>query len=301
MTLLARTKAFLFLTFLSLTGLQAQEMLCNVSINASRIQSDKSVFDNMRETITQYINYQKWTTDEFTGQERIRANMQIIVEQRPSPDYFTCTMNLQVYRTAYNSTYETLLLNLSDKNFNFSYVPFQQMAFVDNTYTDNLTAMLNFYVYILLGFDYDSYGQNGGDPYFRKAQEVVNLASASSNEKGWRAAEDDRNRFWVAENLLNSRYKGFHAVVYKYHRQGLDMMESNPNNARRAILDSLKEMQRLNRSNPLLVLTRVFLDAKNEELVSVFTKAFANDKKEFLQIMTDLDPSRMPQYNKINQ
>jgi hypothetical protein len=280
-------------------SLPAQELLCNVSINASRIQSDKSVFDNMRETITQYINYQKWTPDEFSGQERIRANLQIIVEQRPSPDYFTCTANLQVYRTAYNTTYETLLLNLSDKNFNFTYVPFQQMAFVDNTYTDNLTALLNFYVYILLGFDYDSYSLNGGDPYFKKAQEIVNLASASSNERGWRAAEDDRNRFWLTENLLNSRYKGFHNVVYKYHREGLDQMESNPSKARRAIMESLKEMQRLNRSNPLLVLTRVFLDAKNQELAQAFGKAFANDKKEFLQIMTDLDPSRMPQYNKI--
>ncbi|MEL6651569.1 MAG: DUF4835 family protein [Bacteroidota bacterium] len=278
---------------------QAQEVLCNVSINAGRIQSDRTVFDNMRETITQYVNFQKWTTDEFTGQERIRCNLQIIVNQRPSPDYFSCSMTFQVYRPVYNTTYETLLLNVSDNLFNFTYVPFQQMTFTENTYTDNLTALLNYYVFLALGFDYGSFSPNGGDPYFRKAQEIVNLASSASNEKGWRAGDSDRNRFWLSENLLNSRYKGFHTVLYKYHRDGLDMMESNPNNARRAILDSVKEMQRVARSNPLLMLSKTFTDAKHEELTKVFTKAFVNDKKEFLQIMQELDPAHSNEYNSI--
>lgn len=278
---------------------QAQEILCNVSINAGRIQSDRTVFDNMRETITQYVNFQKWTNDEFTGQERIRCNLQIIVNQRPSPDYFSCSMNLQVYRPVYNTTYETLLLNVSDNLFNFTYVPFQQMTYTENTYTDNLTALLNYYVFLALGFDYGSFSPNGGDPYFRKAQEIVNLASSASNEKGWRAGDSDRNRFWLSENLLNSRYKGFHTVLYKYHRDGLDMMESNPNNARRAILDSVKEMQRVARSNPLLMLSKTFTDAKHEELTKVFTKAFVNDKKEFLQIMQELDPAHSNEYNSI--
>ncbi|MEL7339313.1 MAG: DUF4835 family protein, partial [Bacteroidota bacterium] len=145
-----------------------QEILCNVSINAGRIQSDRTVFDNMRETITQYVNFQKWTNDEFTGQERIRCNLQIIVNQRPSPDYFACSITFQVYRPVYNTTYETLLLNVSDNLFNFTYVPFQQMTYTENTYTDNLTALLNYYVFLALGFDYGSFSPNGGDAFFRQ-------------------------------------------------------------------------------------------------------------------------------------
>ncbi|MEL7532460.1 MAG: DUF4835 family protein [Bacteroidota bacterium] len=293
-------RTLLVFGFMAITQLGiSQELLCNVSINSGRIQSDKTVFDNMRETITQYVNFQKWTNDEFTGQERIRCNMQIIINQRPSPDYFTASLTMQVYRPVYNTNYETLLINIQDNLFNFSYVPFQQMTYNENTYTDNLTALLNYYVFIALGFDYGSYAPNGGDPYFRKAQEIVNVASSSANEKGWRAGESDRNRYWLVENLLNSRYKGFHTVLYKYHRDGLDKMESDPNKARRAILDSVKEMQRVARSNPLLMLSKTFTDAKHEELTKVFTKAFVNDKKEFLQIMQELDPAHSNEYNSI--
>ncbi|RMG59587.1 MAG: DUF4835 family protein [Bacteroidetes bacterium] len=292
----------LLLTLLPLLlslSLPAQELLCNVSIDAGRIQSDRTVFEDMQQNISRYINFQKWGTDEFQAQERIRCNLQIVVTNRPAPDYFQCTANLQVYRTAYNTTYETLSLNIQDERFNFRYVPYQQMVFVDNTYNDNLTALLNFYAYIILGFDYDSYAPNGGVPYFRKAQEIVNLASSASQEIGWRSSETNRNRYWLVENLMNSSYRSFHSIMYKYHRQGLDMMESNPAQARRAIMDSLRELQRLSRQNPLLMLLKVFLDAKDDELVKVFQNAFVNDKKEFVQLMQDLDPSNMARYNSV--
>ena len=277
----------------------AQELLCNVSIDASRIQSDRTVFEDMQQAISRYINFQKWTNDEFGARERIRCNLQIVITQRPSPDYFVGSINLQVYRPVYNTQYETLLLNISDNKFNFRYVPFQQMTFVDNTFNDNLTAVLNYYIFIILAFDYDSFSPNGGNPYFRKAQEIVNLAQSASNESGWRANEDPRNRYWLTENLMNSSYRAFHNILYKYHRQGLDMMESNASNARRAIMDTLKELQRLNRQNSLLVLTKTFLDAKDDELVKVFTEAFVNDKKEFVELMQDIDPSNIAQYSSV--
>lgn len=280
-------------------SLQAQELLCNVSIDAGRIQSDRAIFEDMQQSISRYINFQKWGTDEFQAQERIRCNLQIVVTNRPGPDYFMCTANLQVYRTVYNTTYETLTLNIQDERFNFRYVPYQQMVFVDNTYNDNLTALLNYYAYIILAFDYDSYSPNGGLPFYRKAQEIVNLASSASQEAGWRSNETNRNRYWLVENLMNSSYRSFHTIMYKYHRQGMDMMESNPAQARRAIMDSLRELQRLSRQNPLLMLLKVFLDAKDDELVKVFQNAFVNDKKEFVQLMQDLDPSNMARYNSV--
>ena len=277
----------------------AQELLCNVSINASRIQSDKQVFDDMQKTFSEYINFKTWTSDVFDSQERIRANIQIVISNRPTADYFVAQATIQLYRPAYNSTYETLLLNLSDNNFNFNYVPFQQLTFVDNVYRDNLTALLNFYVYLILGFDYGSYSPNGGNLYFRKAQEIVNLASSQANEQGWRSSESQRNRYWIVENLTNSRYRRFHDVLYKYHREGLDMMESDVNKGRKAIMETLRTMKDLSRQNPLLVLSKVFLDAKDKELVKVFSEAFPNDKQEFIQIMQDLDPSNIGQYSSI--
>ncbi|MEM7655408.1 MAG: DUF4835 family protein [Bacteroidota bacterium] len=295
------TSLFLFCSLLmtNVAGLSAQELLCNVSIDASRIQSDRSVFDDMQQNISRYLNFQKWTKDDFVGEERIRCNMTLIVMNRPSPDYFACNLNLQVYRPTFNGTYETITLNLSDVNFSFRYVPFQQMPFVENTYTDNLTALLNFYAYIILGVDYDTFSPSGGMPYFRQAQEIVNLAVSASNERGWNSSENNRNRYWLVENLMNSRYKGFHTILYKYHRQGLDQMESKPDQARRAMMDSLRELKRLNQQNPLLVLTKTFLDAKDGELVKVFKNAFVNDKKEFVQIMQEVDPSNIAQYNSV--
>ena len=211
-------------------GSWSQELLVNVSIDDSRIQSDKSVFDDMQQNISRYLNFQKWGKDEFEAKERIRCNLQIVVQDRPAPDQFSCIANLQVYRPVYNTTYETLILNISDANFSFRYVPFQQMTYVDNTFNDNLTALLNFYAFLILGMDYDSFGPEAGMPYFRKAQETVNLASSgAAGRKGWRSGEDNRNRYWLIENIMNSSYKAFHTVIYKYHRQGMDQMESPGN------------------------------------------------------------------------
>lgn len=279
--------------------LQAQELFCTVNIDANRIQSDQQVFEDMEKNITEYLNFNEWTDDEFTTQERIRCNLQIVVRQRPAPDYFQCQANLQVFRPVYNSTYETVVLNVRDVSFNFRYVAFQNLQFTQNTYTDNLTALLNYYAYLILGFDYATFSPDGGIPFFQQAQEIVNLAASASQEVGWEARESNRNRYWQIENLLNSSYKGFHQMLYQYHRQGLDQMESNPAQARKAILGTLQELERLHEQNPLLLINKMFLDAKQTELVSFFNNAFPNDKKQFVEIMQEVDPSNMAQYSSV--
>ncbi|MDP5172688.1 MAG: DUF4835 family protein [Bacteroidia bacterium] len=281
--------------------LAAQELLVNVTVDASRIVSDKSVFDDLQQAISRYLNFQQWSTDKFEGSERIRANMTIIVQSRPAPDQFVCQLNLQVYRPVYNTTYETMLFNHSDKKFNFTYVQFQPLQFVENTFTDNLTSLLNYYAYIMLALDYDSFSPSGGAPYVRKAQEILNLAVSSALESGWRANEDNQNRYWLVENMQNSRYRSFHEAMYKYHRQGLDMMESTPAQGRRAITAALKDIERLHQQDPILMITRAFLNAKEDELVKVYQAAFINDKKEFLQIMQEIDPANIGTYEKVNE
>lgn len=292
----------LFCLFMALPSVSnGQELLINVTVDASRIQSDRSVFEDLQQAISQYLNFQQWTNDKYESTERIRGNLQIVVRERPAPDQFVCQMNLQLYRPVYNTTYETMLFNHSDKSFSFTYVQFQPLQFVENTYNDNLTALLNYYVYIMLAFDYDSYSASGGAPYVRKAQEILNLAVSASSQSGWKANEDNQNRYWLVENLQNSRYRSFHEAMFKYHRQGLDQMESSPAQGRRAIIAALKDIQRLHQQDPILMLTRVFLNSKKDELVKVFQGAFVNDKKEFLQVMQELDPANMAAYEVVNE
>ena len=294
-------RSFLFaLFFSSLASLSAQELLVNVSIDASRITSDRSVFEDLQQAISQYFNFQQWTSDKFESQERIRANFQLVVQSRPAPDQFVCQMNLQVYRPVFNTTYETLLLNHSDRNFSFTYVQFQPLQRIENTFNDNLTSLLNYYAFIMLALDYDSYAPSGGAVYVQKAQDILNLAGSSAQESGWQASEDNQNRYWLVENLQNSRYRSFHEAMYKYHRQGLDQMETAPAQGRKAILAALKDIQRLHQQDPILMLTRVFLNSKKDELVKVFQGAFVNDKNEFLQIMQEIDPANIGTYNAVN-
>ncbi len=282
-------------------SLQAQELQVSVNIDYNQVgQGDKLIFQEMQRAINEYLNFTEWTQDEFSYQERIRCNFRIIINQRPSADYFRCTANIQIYRPVFNSTYETPLANLSDKNFNFNYIIGQPLQYNENSYTDNLTALLNFYANLILGFDYGSFGPNGGTEYFKRAQNWVNLA-ASSPEQGWTSSGvTQNNRFWLAENLTNSSYRAFHSALYNYHRQGLDQMTENMPKARRSILDSLRDMQKVFRQNPLLMVVRVFLDAKDGELVKVFQGAFPNDKKVFLELMQDIDPANIEKYKKVN-
>jgi hypothetical protein len=287
---------------LGMSSLSAQELLATVSINSQAMQGDRQVFKDMEQNISRYLNTTAFSRDKFEGFERIRIGLQIIVTQQPSSDYFVCNANIQVYRPAYNSTYETSLLTIRDNQFSFRYIPYQNLTYVENTYNDNLTALLNFYAFIILGFDYDSFSPNGGAPFFQRAQEIVNLASSSSQEAGWKGSEQTmKNRFRLVENLQNNAYRLFHQLIYKYHRSGIDQMSESPERGRKAILASLRDLQRIHRQNPQLYITKLFLDSKNQELVKVFTEAFTNDKKEFLTIMQDLDPTNMPKYSSIEE
>jgi len=292
---------FFLTAFLSVNILFAQQLNCSVSIDYNQAggQSDRMIYQDMQQAITEYINFQEWNSDEMEFFERIRVNFRIIVNQRPSADYFRCTGNIQIYRPTYNSTYETVLVNINDNNFNFRYVIGQPLQFNENIYTDNLTALLNYYAYIILGFDYGSFGKGEGKQYFKKAQEWVSLA-ASSPEQGWNSAGiAQNNRFWLAENLTNSSYSPFHDLLYNYHRMGLDQLTENIPRARRTILDGLRDLQKLVRTNPLLMISRMFLDAKSDELIKVFNGAFVNDKKAFVELMQDIDPKNSDKYNAV--
>ena len=294
-----RTVLFsLLLTLFAVSG-YSQEIQCQVSINTSQISGNKQIFDDLRKAIEEYINQRKWTDMKYEPYERIKCQMQLIISQRPSVDYMRGSMQIRVIRPVYNSTYETITFNYKDPNFNFQFVQFTQLQFSENQYIDNLTTMLNFYAYMIIGIDQASYSLESGIPYFQKAQNMVNLGGNNSSESGWQSFEDNKNRYWVAQNLINSSYSKYHNIYYDWHRKGLDVMEKDVNKGRGVILNCLKEMQKLNRSNPGLIMTRVFMDAKANEIVGVFGDAMDNDKRQVIAILEDLDPGNLQQYNKI--
>jgi hypothetical protein len=211
-------------------------------------------------------------------------------------------MQVQAIRPVYNSTYETLTFNFNDPDFRIEYTATQTLQFSENTYIDNLTSLLNFYAYMILGMDYDTFGPEAGLPYFQKAQQVLNLAAANSSEPGWQPGGNFlRSRYWVMENLLNGSYKSFHTLLYRYHREGLDKMHKDPQAAREILLQVLAEMVRFNQENPNSTLIRLFIDSKGTELMQTFRKSLPEQKQRFVAAMKLIDPNNLTVYENLLQ
>lgn len=283
-----------------LMPLHAQELFCKVTIDATQATGEKQSIQSMQDAFQRFLNNTKWTNDQFLPEERVKCFMNIIINDRQE-NRFKCFMNLRVVRPVYGSTYESTLCNLSDKNFDFVFTPFQELQYAEGQYIDDITSLLSFYAYQILGFDYASFSNNGGVLYFQKAQDILNLASGSM-EAGWTQRSTNnpmQSRYGLSENMNNGSYKNFQTALYKYHREGLDKMEADPAKARKSILEAVKLVQQLNASAPLLRCVRVFLDAKSSEMIAAFTKAQPNEKNEFVQTMQSLDPMNAGKYNEV--
>lgn len=287
----------LLLSLLASTG-DAQELNCRVRIQTPNAQAiDRSVFQSLERDITQYMNGRRWTNTEYDPQERINCSLTIVFTSVPSVERFEGTCQVQVVRPTYGSTYETLVLNFNDPDFNISYNSFQPLDFSEVTYVSNLTALLNAYAFLILGADADSFEPGGGIPHYQRALAVVNLAQ-TGNEKGWRAPDGVRNRYWLVENLLNNSYSALHDITYTYHRKGLDLMGTRPEEARKNIAGCIDQLEKLFRFNPSVYAIRVFLDGKSNELTLIYMKASPEQKARFLEVMALVDPSNMNTYER---
>lgn len=288
---------------LVLSFLWAQELLPIVNIQAPGIQGiDRSILQQFQRDIAQYLSTNRFSEDVFAPNERIKCLINIVITGLPSPTRFEGTMQVQAIRPVYNSTYETLTLNFNDPDFRVEYTATQTLQFSENTYIDNLTALLNFYAYLILGMDYDSFGPEGGLPYFQKAQQILNLAAANSSEPGWQPTGNFlRSRYWLLENLLNSSYKSFHTLFYRYHREGLDKMHKDPAAAREVLLQVLNDMVRFSQENPNSVLVRLFVDTKGTELMQAFRRSLPEQKQRFVAAMRQLDPNNFSVYENLLQ
>jgi hypothetical protein len=290
--------AILILMLASITG-SAQEFICQISVSSPQVQgSDRTVYQEMQQQLYEFVNSQKWTNYEFRHEEKIECTMMITVSDRISTDEFKGTINIQLRRPIYKTSYNSVVLNYIDKDFQFKYLEGQNLEFNENTYTSNLTSTIGFYIYMFLGLDFDTYSKNGGTPYYQKAQNIVNSAQ-NSPERGWKAFETLKNRYWMVENLLNPKYAGLRDFLYKYHRTGLDVMTENMDIGRSAISESIDLLKMVNREQPGLFALQLFLEAKGDELVNIFSQASPMDKTRVVNTLKEIDPANSQKYQKI--
>ena len=283
----------------------AQELNCTVTINSDQIEgSNKQVYETLKQGIEEYMNQNRWTNMTFAEAEKIECSMLIVVKQVLGNSY-SCEMTLQSRRPVYGTTYTTPLLNFKDNAFNFTYQEFDRIEWQQNQFTTNLTAMLAYYCYLIIGHDLDSYQRLGGTPCFRMCEEIVNACQSASMEgseqKGWLAFDSNRNRYALINNLQDEAFKKYRNFYYEYHRLGLDEMSGNVTNGRARIAAGLPVLKEAYRARPATYVINTFLDAKADELVDIFRKGTDKEKKEVYDLLIDIDPTRQNTYDRINE
>lgn len=290
---------FLFGLLLGQYGL-AQELNCQVSVVSPQLQgtTQKQIFDQMQKSIYEFMNNTKWTKDNYTAAERIDCSILINVQTQLSTDEYTGTIQVQSRRPIFKSSYYSPVLNYIDEKFQFKYQQYQQLEFNINNFSTNLTSVLAYYAYIVIGFDYDSYSNLGGTEYLQKAQIIVGNAQ-SAGEPGWKSYESNKNRYWLVENALQPVFQPIRECSYKYHRLGMDIMNEKPDEGRKIILQSLDLLIGVYKSRPASFNMELFFNAKADELVNIFSKGLPDEKSKAVETLTTVDPAKTIKYSKI--
>lgn len=292
---------FLLLIILIPSLVKSQEFICQVSVNSPQIEgTEKKVFQTLQTELYDFINNRKWTNYIFKTEERIECSIMITVTERISSDQFKAKANIVLQRPVYKTSYNTNLLNLVDNDFDFKYIEYEPLVYSDDAFTSNLTSMIAYYLYVMLGYDADSFSKFGGTPYFEKARAVVNAAQ-NTPDRGWKAYENQKNRFWLVENILNSSYQPFREGMYTYHRTGLDLMSENMDMGRSGVNECLEGIQRVNREKTGLYIIQLFVNAKRDELINIYSQAAPMDKTKTVNILKEIDPANSSRYQQIMQ
>ena len=284
-----KRSVLILLAVMLLCSLRAQEFRCAVSVNYQKLQSttqsyestDKRVFDNMKQALEDFINSRRWTNLEFEQHEKIDCSFSLILSERTSPTDFKGQISIQMRRPVFNSSYTTGLFNyIESADFMFVYNESQPLDYDMNTFYGNLSSAVSYYVYIMLGIYFDSYGMNGGEQFYEVARTICQISLMS----------EQKARYWFQENHTNSAYNGLHTVYYQYHRMGLDMMTKDQKQARENIIGALQILQQVHKVKPNLLSVQQFVDVKITELVSIFTPAPPEEQKQVYDVIKELSP-----------
>lgn len=295
-----RLCAGILLFFLGITFLSAQELNCKVEINSDKVQAtNKQVFETLQTAITEYLNENHFTNAQFAVNERIECRMFFtIAEYSTDTNTFKGDLQVQSSRPVYNSSYTTTLLNFKDTKIEFTYQENEPLTFSHTTMESQLTAILNYYAYLIIAIDFDSFSPKGGQEYFDLCSNVVQMAQ-SSGETGWKAFEDTKNRSAVLSSYTDPSTSAIRDLLYTYHRLGLDEMALTPDKGRAQITSTLDVIQQIYQANSMSVALSIFKDAKLDELVNIYTKGTTDERKKAYDILSPVYPTEMTRINMI--
>lgn len=303
-----RKRILLVLVFaVSVAVSQGQEIQARLTVITPKVstQVDKKVFQTLQTSLTNFLNSRRWTTDGFQPGEKIQCNFLLNIDQEMGNNIYKGKLTVQAARPVYNTSYDSPIMNFLDDNVTFRYVEFQPIEFNENRIQGNdplaanITAVLAYYVNLILGFDYDSFSLRGGDNYFKKAWNIVNNAPENKDIGGWKSFESIRNRYWLAENLNNNRFALVHDALYSYYRSGMDLFYENEEAGRNGILNCLSFLSTINTENPNSMVLQFFFQGRSTELVKVFSKANADQKARARELLARLDITNAAAYKEL--
>lgn len=288
-----------------LNNAHAQELNARVTVVTQQVGNNvmRSTFKTLENALTNFLNNRKWSDQSFRPNEKIQCNFLLNVGPTDDPNVFSAQLTVQSARPAFNTSYNSPIVNFKDDQVTFKYVEFQQLEFNDNrvagndALASNITAVFAYYAYMILGFDFDSFSPKGGLPYYTKAQNVVNNAPDGRGIAGWKPFDGIRNRYWLVENMMNPRYDKIHTVYYEYYRNGIDQIYDSENTARTNILATLEGLQEFNRENPNTMINQFFFQGKAIELIQLFSKAEASQRIAARTLLSKIDLTNSTKYN----
>jgi len=284
-------------------GIYSQEFRCNIQVVSQQIQgTNKQVFQTLQNAMFEFMNNRVWTDHAYTMEERIECNMMFNITEQMSADEFKGTLTVQARRPVYNTNYNTTTLNFVDNDIRFRYVEFAPLEFDLNSHLSNLTSILAFYAYFILGIDYDTFSLMGGTPYFNNAERIV-LNAQNAAETGWKPMDDiaHKNRYWLVKDMIDTEYEPVRAFNYRYHRLGLDVMDEKIAEGRAEITNSLELLQQVyrRRPDPYMYLLRLVFDSKVDEIVNVYTESYPEERARVYDILVEVDKPNANKYKAI--
>ena len=294
----------LFFSF-SVILTEAQELKCNVQVVSQQIQgTNKQVYKTLQDAIYEFMNNKVWTNNVYGIEERIECNLLFNIQEQLSADEFKGTLQVQSRRPAFNTNFNTVMLNFMDNDLQFRYIEFQTLEFDPRSHMSNLTSILAYYAYIILGFDYDSFSYEGGTPYFLAAEKIVDNAQ-NVQENGWKPFENTshKNRFWLVKDLIDEDYSPIREFNYRYHRLGMDVMDAKLVEARTEVTNAMELLQNVYRKkpDPFMIPVQMIFDSKADEFINIFSEAYTDEKNRIYTMLVEIDQSNANKYKSILQ
>ena len=292
---------FLFccLALLRPLAARAQELQCEVRLNTDRVQiTDRQLITDMERAIADFMNTRRWTNDVVRPEERIKCRMFITLQEVPQVGSYKAIVQILAQRPVFGTGYETPLLSVVDKNWEFDYLPSQPLQFAENSFTSTLSSLLSFYAYVIIGMDHDSFQRLGGSAYYDRAQQILtNTAAQAAGNPGWKSFDDTRARYWLLTNLQDPQLEPFRVALYQYFRLGLDQYAEKPEDARAAIAEGLRGIRQVANLRPGTAIVRAFFEAKADEIANVFKTDPKRDRKnELFTLLTEIDAPNTQKY-----